>query len=614
MSQPSAYSEDQVKVKITLGELLLRLWPYFMRQKASFTLVILAVVGLAITGRLIPTVFGHAIDEGILKNRTDVLLGMALVYIALEVFKAFMMFTHSYLFSKVGNRVLFEIRDELITHTQSLPVPFFDKNPTGRIVTRVTNDVVALGELFTQGIIHMISNFFSMMAIVVAMYLISPKMATITLLIAPPLLYIGFRLSQRIREVLRESKKKLAAINSFVAENISGMRILQLYLRVTRNRGRFDTLSREYQTLQLRQVRLYALLWPTVNFFNAVSLGVALWYGGVLTAQNAISTGAMIAFILHVQDFIHPLKVILEKYQLFQNSLSGAERIFTLLEEAQEDASGEPLGEARLQGKIEYRDVSFRYSEHLPTVLENVNLEIRPGQSVALVGRTGSGKSTMIALLQRLYDVRHGEIRIDGRPLASIRRADLRQRIGIVQQDTFMFRGTIADNIGLGDPRITRERIAWAAEQACCSDLLKRHPDGLDAKVEERGANLSFGERQLITFARILAFDPDILILDEATANIDSQSEALIQEATRHVTRGRTSIIIAHRISTILECDLIVTMDKGRIVESGRHSELIARTGAYFQLCQSQFRDNTSTITASVGPFASAVSTGVNAN
>lgn len=610
MSGSTGYSDDNVKVKITLVELLRRLWPYFMRQKWPFALALLAVIGLAVAGRLIPTVFGYAVDEGIVKSRAGVLLGAALLYLFLEVLRTFMMFAHSYLFAKVGNRVLYEIRDELITHTQSLPVPFFDKNPTGRIVTRVTNDVVALGELFTQGIIHMIANFFSMVAIVIAMYMISPKMASITLLIAPPLIYIGIRLSQRIRDVLRESKKKLAAINAFVAENISGMRVLQLYRRVNHNRRRFETLSKDYQNLQLQQVNLYALLWPTVNFFNAASIGIALWYGGLMTARDAISTGAMLAFILHVQDFIHPLRVILEKYQLFQNSLSGAERIFTLLAETREENTGDPLSQERLRGAIEYRDVTFRYGEALPVVLDSVRLTIQPGQSVALVGRTGSGKSTMIALLQRLYDIRDGGIWVDGRPLNSIRRSELRRRIGVVQQDTFMFRGTIADNIGLNDPRITPERIAWAAEQACCQDLLRRH-GGLNAKVEERGANLSFGERQLIAFARILAFDPDILILDEATANIDSQSEALIQEATRHVTRGRTSIIIAHRISTILECDLIVVMDKGRIIETGRHSELIARAGVYYQLCQSQFRDELESGTLAEAAGTSARTTSV---
>ncbi len=593
-SRRVAEADDNVKVKTTLLDLTKKMWPYFMHQKLLFWSTWVAVIGISLSGRLVATLFGYAIDEGILKDRVPVLAWCAIAYLVLEITKGVCMFLHTYLFAKLGNRVLFEIRDRLIEHTQSLPVSYFDRNPTGRIVTRVTSDVVSLGELFTQGIIHMFSNLIAMLSIIVAMLLISPKMTAVTLLISPPIIWASIVLSNKIRVVLRESKKKQAAINSFVAENISGMRVLQLYRRVARNRSRFNALSHDYRQLQLQQSRLYALLWPTVNFFNAASVAMALWYGGLMTAQNAISTGAMIAFILHVRDFIHPLRTILEKYQLFQNSLSGAERIFTLLAETPESQKGLALGEGRLRGQLEFRHLNFRYSPSLPSVLNDINLDVKPAQSVALVGRTGSGKSTMIALLQRFYDYSDGEVLIDGRPLTSLRRADLRRRIGVVQQDTFTFRGTIADNIGLGDPRITRERIEWAAEQACCSEILRRHAGGLDAKVEERGANLSFGERQLLAFARILAFDPDILILDEATANIDSQSEALIQEATRKVTRGRTSVIIAHRISTILDCDMIVTLSKGRIVELGTHGELMEKQGHYFQLCQSQFKDDPS--------------------
>ncbi len=590
-SHRASQAEDNVNVKTTLWDLAKKMWPYFMRQKLLFWSTWAAVIGIAISGRLVATLFGYAIDEGILKDQVSVLAWCAIMYLVLEVTKGVCMFLHTYLFAKLGNRVLFEIRDRLIEHTQALPVPFFDRHPTGRIVTRVTSDVVSLGELFTQGIIHMFSNLIAMVSIIVAMLLISPKMTLVTLLISPPIIWVSIVLSNKIRIVLRESKKKQAAINSFVAENINGMRVLQLYRRVARNRSRFDALSHDYRQLQLQQSRLYALLWPTVNFFNAASVAMALWYGGLMTAQNAISTGAMIAFILHVRDFIHPLRTILEKYQLFQNSLSGAERIFTLLAETPESPIGVDLGKKRLRGHIEFRNLNFRYAPTLPHVLNDIDLDIRPGQSLALVGRTGSGKSTMIALLQRFYDYADGEILVDGNTLSSLRRGDLRKRIGVVQQDTFMFRGTIAENIGLGDPTITRERIEWAAEQACCDEILRRHAGGLDARVEERGANLSFGERQLLAFARILAFDPDILILDEATANIDSQSEALIQEAARKVTRGRTSVIIAHRISTVLDCDLIVALSKGRIVERGTHSELMAQQGHYFQLCQSQFKD-----------------------
>ncbi len=584
------FTEDKVKNKTTFTELLRRLWPQFMKEKGLFGLTMLSVLLLSIIGRLLPTIFGYAIDQGILKKDQNVIVRVAIAYFVLKICETGFVFLHSYLFAKLGNRILFDLRNSLIHHVQMLPVSFFDKNPAGRIVTRVTNDVVSLGELFTQGIIAIFSNLISMVAIVIAMMMISVKMALITLLIAPPLMLIGVHLSNLIRVVLRDSKKRLAIINSFVAENISGMRVLQLYSRLRKNSEKFQTLSQDYRDVQMRSVTLYALLWPTVNFFNATSVAMALYFGGQLAFTNAVSTGAMIAFILHVRDFITPLRVMLEKYQAFQNSLSGAERIFTLLDEKQESRDGIRLANERLKGQIEFQNLSFQYRPELPMVLENIHLLIEPGQSVALVGRTGSGKSTLISLLQKFYAYQEGEILLDGTPLRTIAQDELRRRIGVVQQDTFMFRGSIASNIGLNDDKITPEQIARAAELARCQDLLRRHQGGLSAHVEERGANLSFGERQLLAFARILAFDPDILILDEATANIDSQSEVYIQEATRNLTKGRTSIIIAHRISTVLDCDKIVVLDQGRMIEIGTHQELMAKRTMYFSLCQSQFQ------------------------
>jgi len=592
MSDGRAIREDTVRSKTTIAEVIRHLWPYFMKQKASFFATLVAVLSVAAAGRLAVTVFGRAIDDGILKNDAKVILVAALAYLVLEIGRTCMGFVHSYLFAKVGNRILHEIRDRLVHHVQGLPTEFFDKNPSGRIVTRITNDVVSLGELFTQGLITVFASIVSLVAIIVSMLLISVKMTLITLMIAPPLVWIVVKLSERILIVLRESKAKLAAINAFVAENINGMKVLQLYGRVERNTGRFQALSADYRAQQMKSVHLYALLWPTISFFNTSSVGVALYAGGWLALNESVSTGAIIAFILHVRAFVDPLHTILEKYQVFQNSLSGAERIFTLLEETPEDPRGLVLPAERLRAEIEFRSLGFRYGSGLPKVLDDIGLHIRPGESVALVGRTGSGKSTMISLLQRFYDPVEGDLFIDGRPITGIARASLRSRIGVVQQDTFMFRGTIAQNIGLGDPRITRERIESAAERACLGELLSRHAGGLDARVEERGANLSFGERQLIAFARILAFDPDILILDEATANIDSRSEKLIQEATRRVREGRTSIIIAHRISTIVDCDTIVVLDGGHIVESGSHAELHVSGGPYRRLCEAQFRES----------------------
>ena len=581
--------EDLVKTKVNLRILTRRLWPHLMRQKSLLGLTVIAILGLAIVGRLSVWLFGKAVDDGILKNDSEMIVRIAIAYLVMEVVGALAGYGHMFFFAKLGNRILYDLRSQLISHVQSLPISFFDKNPTGRIVTRVTNDVVSLGELFTQGIIMIFSNFISMIVTIIAMLLISWKMTLVTMLIAPPLIWISFVVSEKILVILRESKKTSARMNSFIAESVSGMRVLQLFERTSYSRSKFSDLSAQYREEQMGAVRLYALLWPTMSFFNAASIAVALYYGGIVTRDGAVTTGAMIAFLLHVRDFIQPLRVILEKYQNFQNSLAGAERIFTLLDEKPEDSIGRAIDPSRAKGAIEFQNLSFKYGATLPWVLNDVSFKANPGQSIALVGRTGSGKSTLISLMQRFYDYQQGDVLLDGVSLREISRAELRRRVGVVQQDTFMFRGTIADNIGLGDPSITRAQIESAAARASCADLLRRHVGGLDAKVEERGANLSFGERQLIAFARVLAFDPDILILDEATANIDSQSEQLIQKATREITKGRTSIIIAHRISTILDCDQILVLDHGNLIERGTHSELMAKGGHYYRLSASQF-------------------------
>ncbi|MGZ3773247.1 MAG: ABC transporter ATP-binding protein [Pseudobdellovibrionaceae bacterium] len=575
--------EDAIKTKLTYLVLFKRLWPYARKEKFLLFSAIFAVAGGALVARFIPSLIGYAIDHGVKGRDYSVFSKVAYIYLLLEILRSCFSFANAYLFQLFGNRMLFHLREDLMMHVQRLPLQFFNKTPTGRIVTRLTNDVMSLGELFSEGVITVFTQAVVIISVVTALALISWKLTLVSLLFAPVFIGSAFYLSNRIREILREQKKKLSFINAFLAENLNGIKVVQLYNRVARNRQNFSSLSLDYRDSNMKSIKAYALMQPIMNLFNATTITAALYYGGYLSGQNSIAIGSLIAFLMNIQDFIPPLREILEKYQQFQNSLTSAERIFTLMDEPVEHEEKDLHTFTKVRGNIEIRNLNFQYEKDLPLVLKNISLHIKSGESIALIGRTGSGKSTFISLLQRFYEAPEKTIYLDEVPLEKISREQVRQFVGVVQQDNFIFRGTIRDNIGLRDNRISDEQIRNACEKTGYMKLLTRTNRDLDSIVDERGANLSVGERQLIAFARILAFNPDILILDEATANIDSETEHVIQEATREVTRHRTNIIIAHRLSTIEQCDRIIVLDHGEIAEVGSHSELMAARGLYYQ-------------------------------
>lgn len=585
-------SEDQVKANITYAQLFKKLWPYCRRHLWMLSFVALSILGLSLSSRLLNYVIGYAIDHGFLQKDYGAVKTMALIYLAIQIVGTTLTIVYQVLFQKFGNRILFYVREDLIKHLQQLPMSYFNKTPTGRIVTRTTNDVAALGDLFTDGVINVVTEFVMLISIFVAMSFISLKLTLIVLCTAPLFIYLSFRISEYIRVVLREAKKKLSEINSFVAENINGIKVVQLYNRVGRNHSQFQGMSKDYAKQTMKSITGYALMMPAINLFTAVTVTLALYYGGVTSLELGMPIGSLVAFILHTQDFIMPLREILEKYQQFQNSLTSAERVFHLMDEPAEKEQTNPIREhIQTTNVVEVKNLSFQYEPHLPVVLKNVSFEIPQGKTVALVGRTGSGKSTFISLLQRLYSPPEKQVRVFGEYLESIPLHELRSRVGIVQQDNFIFRGTIRENVSLNDPRVSDTRVSQALKEIGYDELLTRTGRTLDSKVEERGANLSAGERQLIAFARILAFQPELLILDEATANIDSQTEKMVQEATRKVTQGRTSLIIAHRLSTIRHADQILVLDAGTLKEKGHHSELMAARGLYYEYYQRGFID-----------------------
>jgi ATP-binding cassette, subfamily B, multidrug efflux pump len=581
-------TEDSLSARTRYRDLVVRIWPYMSRYKVMFFGLTAVVIAHTAVGRVLPNLIGYAVDKVILPKKMEMLVTVCLIYLGLEIVRFVFVLVETYYFQLLGQRVIYDMRSDFYSHIQRLPVPFFDKNPVGRLVTRVTNDFGSLADLFTAGLVSVFTDTIGLVAVLVAMSLISMKLTLIVMAVSPIMLWISIKLSQKAIETLRKIKKRLAVINSYVAENISGMKVIQLYGRETKQIQRFNRLSADYRDIQLQNLKYLAWLYPLLNGFNAITVTLALYYGGLLKGESALGVGSLIAFLAHVQDFLPPLRNILEKYQTFQTSLASAERIFSFFDVEQEKIEGQNAP-ARIMGHIEFKNVTFAYDKSVGPVLRDVSFEIKPGQSVAIVGATGSGKSTIVNLLQRFYEIdptqgSSGNIFLDGLDIRSLNKLELRRRLGVVAQDYFVFRGTIQSNISLNDPQIGPEKIRQAALRANCEELLKSHEGGLAAIIQERGANLSTGEKQLISFARLLAFNPDILILDEATAHIDSRSEQLVQQATREVTRDRTSIIIAHRLSTILECDKILVLEGGRLVEQGNHAELVSRMGNYQKL------------------------------
>lgn len=601
----SFIDKEKVKTEITYRQLLSLIWPYTRGARSLLALTAISALILAATGRLTPFIFGLALDRGMSQHDHGFLLTCGIFLIINELSHSAFGYAYSYLFSRFGNRTLFQLRAKLIEHMQQLPMSYFHKNPSGRIITRLTNDVSTLGDVFSDSVIQLLQQVIILFSIVIAMFSVSAKLAIFVLLPAPLFVLVSLMISGRIREVLRESKKRLSELSSFLAENLNGIRVVQLYQLAERNCQRFYQLSAGYRDQILRSIRLQAGMQPVMNMMTAVTISLALYLSGLFSHEEGLSIGMIVAFIMNAQDLVSPLRDVLEKHQQFQNSLTSAERIFQLLAEpteatestlqlqTQPDPNAQfnqqpvvvnPIVGTPIVGSLSLRHLNFRYEPSLPLVLKDLSLEFQAGKSYALVGHTGSGKSTLAALIQRLYSAPQASLFVDDTDIQDIPLPELRRQVGVVLQEAIMFRGTIRENMTLGTEQFSETQINDVAQRIGYLDLLKRGSRSLDSEVDEKGVNLSTGERQLIAFTRILLFQPRILILDEATANIDSETEKLIEKAIGEVTQGRTSIIIAHRLSTIRHCHQIFVLDHGKLAESGNHQELLNKGGIYEQM------------------------------
>ena len=590
MHGPHVHIDDEVLGKAYDTRLILRLMGYL---REYWHLVLLALLGLAgyTAAQLVgPYLVKVAIDRYVLAKDLAGLNHVAALYVV-SVFLGFLcQFGQSYTTQYVGQRVMHDIRRQLFGHLLDHDLAFFDRNPVGRLMTRVINDVENLNELFSSGVVAFLGDALMIAGIAVVMLLLDWRLGIVGLCLLPLMILATNVYRRKARENYRESRKILARLNGYLNENISGMATVQAFGQERRAYHRFKEINTRNRDALLKSVHYNAVFFPLVEVCSAVTVGLILWQGGRLILDQILLPGVIIAFIQYVVRMFQPIRDLAEKYNIFQAAMASSERIFRLLDEpATILTPASPRRPSGEQGSIEFEDVWLSYVPGEP-VLRGISFRVAPGEKIALVGPTGHGKTSIVSALCRFYEVERGRILVDGVDIREWDKAALRRHIGLVLQDVFLFSGTIGENISLGHPQISLNQIEEAARRVHASRFIERLPGGYDAEVQERGATLSQGERQLLSFARALAFDPRILVLDEATSSVDTETEMLIQEALQILLKNRTAVIVAHRLSTIQFADRILVIHKGQIREEGTHGELLARQGFYARLHQLQYQ------------------------
>ena len=569
-----------------MARILRYLRPYWKLLAISFVFLMLQT-GSQLLGPYITKV---AIDRYIAQHDVHGLDLMALAYLGVVCFGFVVLFIQTYTTEYTGQRAMHDLRMEVLSHLQEQDLAYFDRNAVGRLLTRTINDVETLNELFSTGVVGLLGDVSIVFGIAAMMLWLDWRLALVCLAAFPVILYASRFYRRRAREVYRESRLILGRLNAGLQENIAGVATVQAFGQEEKMYQRFKEINLSYRDVLLRSIRYNALFFPVIEIFSALSIGLLLWYGGRQILSSAVQAGVIVAFIQYVQRMYQPIRDLAEKYNIMQAAMASSERIFALLDTAETIKNPpQPKKSDRFAGEIEFKDVWLSYRPGEP-VLKNISFRVRAGEKVALVGATGGGKTSIISALCRFYDVERGAILVDGIDVRQWNKQELRRHLGLVLQDVFLFSGDIATNITLGDGRIGEAQMLDAARRAQIAPFIERLPLGYQEEVQERGSTLSHGQRQLLSFARALAFDPEILIFDEATSSVDTQTEALIQEALQELLKNRTALIIAHRLSTIKHADRILVVHKGEIWEEGSHDELLAKNGLYARVYDLQYR------------------------
>jgi len=585
------YHEEEVLGKAYDRHLARRLVRYLYPYRWIVVTSVLLLLVVSSLGLVVPYLTKVAIDQYITPGEYEGLTYVAILFFSVLVLQLAVSFVQTYLMNWTGQKIMYDLRMEIFSHIQRLHIGHFDRNPVGRLITRMTSDVDVLNELFTAGVVSIFGDIFSLTGIVAVMIWLNWKLALVSFSVIPLLFLATMIFKIKVRGSYRRVRTCVAKINAFLQENITGMSVVQIFVQESRKFKEFEERNSEHLKANLQSISYYAILYPVVNLIGALAIGLILWYGGNRILEQALTLGALVAFIQYSENFYKPISDLSEKFNILQSAMASSERIFNLLDTKPDILlPEEPVVLTEVRGEIEFKNVSFAYQPNTP-ILKNINLSIKPGEKVAIVGATGAGKSTLINLLCRFYDVQEGEVEIDGVNVQDLDPDSLRSSLAVVLQDVFLFRGSIEDNIRLWGKPIERKMVVKAAQRVHADRFIQELANGYDTSVAERGAGLSVGQRQLLAFARALARNPRILVLDEATSSVDTETELVIQDALNELMKSRTCLIIAHRLSTIRNCDRIIVLHKGEIQEEGSHSELLKKQGIYYKLYQLQYKE-----------------------
>jgi ATP-binding cassette subfamily B protein len=583
--------KDRYREWVLFKRVVVYLKPYFK----WVALAIFLLLGVSLLNLAGPYFTKIVIDDYIKVSDFEGLDKIAGLYLLVLIASFLFQFCQSYLMQYIGQKVIFDLRSRVFAHLHRMSFSYFDKNPIGKMITRVVNDVEVLNEMLTSGLILVFNDLFTLLGIFAVMLYLDWRL-TLVVCSVFPLLALGTRLYRvRARDALRKNRAHVAELNSYLEENLSGVDTVQCFNREKENHENFKGINLDRLKEDLRTVRYNALYMPSIDFFSSLAVGMVFWYGGGRFIQDEIQLGVLVAFIQYLQKFFEPVRDLAEKFNIIQTAMASSERIFELLDTPEQLPDKVPHQPGfKIKGNVEFKDVWFAYNEE-NFILKGISFSLSEGESLAIIGATGSGKSTLVNTLCRFYDIQKGNILFDGKPIKSINKYDLRRQIALVQQDVFLFSGNISDNIRLGNPHIVQKEIESISQSVSAHKFISNLPFKYDQELKEGGVGISSGQMQLISFARALASNPRILVLDEATSSVDLETESQIQSGIQELIRERTSIIIAHRISTLMYADKILVLKHGQIVEFGFRKELLQQKGIFYKLCQSQLQSQSLT-------------------